>query len=67
MGKKNKGGDRMDQWPDYLRGGAQNGWGGHKVQNVRAYRGGTYGPASTCRSLSDAQIAAWKKANGFKC
>lgn len=67
MGKKTKENDRLDQWPAYLRGPAQNRHGGHQVQRVRVYRGNTFGPASKCRSLSKEEIAAYAKQNGLPC
>lgn len=64
---KNEDMNRLENWPSYLRGEAQNKFGGHKVQKMRAYRGGKYGAASECKTYTAEQRAAWAKANGYAC
>jgi hypothetical protein len=49
----------LNDLPKELRGMSQNRWGGHKTQNLKGFRQNTYGAASPCRSLSQAEIEQW--------
>lgn len=65
MSKKKSDKDRMDKYPGYLRGHAQNKHGGHQMQRERGFRGNTYGAANVGRSLSHQERRAWASANGY--
>lgn len=65
--KKGKGGDRMDQWPAYLRGEAQNKHNGHQVQKVRTFRGASLGAANAGYSVSKEEIARVAAERGMPC
>ena len=47
----------LHDYDQELRGPAQNRYGGRQVQRVRAFPGGTYGPAGSCRIYSDEEKA----------
>jgi hypothetical protein len=47
----------LRDYDEELRGPAQNCYGGRQVQRVRAFPGGTYGPAGPCRIYSDEEKA----------
>lgn len=65
MSKKKSGKDRMDRYSGYIRGPANNRYGGHQMQRERGLRGNTYGSANEGRSLSDEERRAWALANGY--
>lgn len=68
MAKKKRGGDnRMDQWPAYLRGEAQNKHHGHQVQKVRTFRGVSLGAANAGRSLPPDELAIEAEKMGLTC
>jgi hypothetical protein len=50
--KENNKRQMMSDLPWELKGPVQNKYGGHQLQRLRGLRGGTYGPASECRSLA---------------
>jgi hypothetical protein len=41
----------LTDFPERLRGLSSNRWGGHSLQLLRGFPGGTYGPASECRRV----------------
>jgi hypothetical protein len=47
----------LNDLPPKLRGPSQNRYGGHRSQNIRVFRGSTFGAANQGRSLSPDEIA----------
>lgn len=66
MGKKNKGSNRMDQYPRDLQGPAQNRFGGLQTQRIRGFRGNTYGAAGPVKSCTAEQIRQYEIERGLR-
>lgn len=50
---------KISDLPSHLRGPAQNRFGGHRTQNMKAYRGNTFGAASDCIVFTKEQKQEW--------
>ena len=58
----------ISEYEPHLRGPTQNKYGGHQSQQVRGFRGNTYGAASPCRTLTPeekAKVEADLRAKGM--
>ena len=58
----------ISEYAPHLRGPTQNKYGGHKSQQVRGFRGNTYGAASPCRRFTEeekAKVEADLRAKGM--
>ena len=53
----------INDLPFELRGPPQNKYGGYRSEQLRGFRGNTYGPASGCRTFTEEQEQAWAAAH----
>jgi len=49
---------KLTEYDPELRGPPQNRFGGHRTQQIRGLRGGTYGPAGPCYTYSASERVA---------
>ena len=54
--EKKPGKNRIESLPRYLKGPAQNRYGGHQTSKMKPLRGSKLGAAGECRSLSPEEI-----------
>jgi len=52
---------RLHEYEPFLRGPAQNKFGGHKTRKIRGLRGNTFGPASPCYVYTKEQREALER------
>ena len=52
----------LNDYPEYLQGVPQYGYGGHQTRRLKTY-GGKFGPASPVKIFTEAERLAWQREN----